>query len=111
MLDRHPLTGQVRGNVKGWYAGPGEGTADRGDRGGRDAVGILVPHCAAIATAFHPPLFLDGTFSSNGTTLIHASAGTSSNRVLLVGIAVVPSESSEAVSFPTAPSSEQPHTL
>ena len=61
---------------------------------GRSAVRILVPHYETIVTAFHSPLFLDGTFGSNGTT---------SNRVLLVGIVAAPSESSEAVSFLMGP--------
>ena len=107
VLDRHSLTGpKFEGNIEKWYEGlEGRGyTVDRRDiGGGGGAVRILVPHYEAIITAFHSPLFLDGTFSSNGTTLIHASAVTSSNRVLLVGIAVVPSESSEAVSFLMAP--------
>ena len=46
---------------------------------------------------------MDGTFSSNGVTLIHVDAMTSSNVVQLVGTVVAPSECSEAASFLTSP--------
>ena len=52
-----------------WYATlEGRGyTVDRRDMEcGKGAVRILVPHCEAIVSAFHSPLFPDGAFSSSG---------------------------------------------
>ena len=54
----------LKSGMQRWRGGC---TVDRRDMEcGKGAVRILVPHCEAIVSAFHSPLFPDGAFSSSG---------------------------------------------
>lgn len=107
ILNRNLLTGpKFEENIEMWYdelEAKNYKVAKAETSKGETMIRILVPQYEAIATAFHSPLFLDGTFSCNNKTLIHVSAVTTSNRILMIGIVVSPTECSEAVTFLMSP--------
>ena len=53
---------------------------------------ILAPH------AFDSPLFIDGTGTSDGETITHVSAVSTTSQVILLGLVLTPTENSETVS-------------
>lgn len=58
---------------------------------------IIMPYAQNIVKHFSSPIFLDATFTSDSLTIIHASCPTTTNRLIIVGLVLCPSETKDAI--------------
>lgn len=55
---------------------------------------IMMPYSNRLIRHFYSPIFLDGTFTTDKKTIIHASIVTTSNTIILIGLVLCESEDS-----------------
>lgn len=60
---------------------------------------ILTPYYRHLIDHFYSPIFVDGTFSCDRKTIIHAACVTTTNTIILIGLVICDSESADCVYF------------